>query len=296
MPRITRYLTALIGLAFFAVSALAAPRTDHVFIISLDGGKPAVIQKSAMPTLMGMAMGGAATWKAQTILPSITLVSHTSMLTGVSPAKHKIDWNNWAPEKGLVTVPTVFAEAKKKGFSTAMYVSKEKFKHLNLPGTVDAFEIPSSKSKEVGDAVAKYIVEKKPNLCFIHFTDTDSTGHKYGWGSPEQIAAFADEDAALKTVQDAIKTAGLDKDSVVIVTADHGGHDKTHGSDSPEDMTIPWVASGKGVKPGFSITAPVTTFDTAATALWLLDVPIPAEWDGKPVTTAFTETAPAPAK
>jgi arylsulfatase A-like enzyme len=41
------------------------------------------------------------------------------------------------------------------------------------------------------------------------------------------------------------------------------------------------------VKKGFKITDSVTTYDTAATALWLLDVPLPAEFDGKPVATAF---------
>ena len=74
---------------------------------------------------------------------------------------------------------------------------------------------------------------------------------------------------------------------MVIVTADHGGHDKTHGLDIPDDMHIPWIAWGKGVKKNFTITAPVTTFDSAATALWLLDVPLPATFDGKPVTSAF---------
>jgi hypothetical protein len=53
-------------------------------------------------------------------------------------------------------------------------------------------------------------------------------------------------------------------------------------------MTIPWIAWGAGVRPGYEITAPVTTDDTAATALWLLDVPIPASFDGKPVETAFS--------
>ena len=41
------------------------------------------------------------------------------------------------------------------------------------------------------------------------------------------------------------------------------------------------------MKKNFTITVPVTTYDTAATALWLLDVPVPAEFDGKPVTSAF---------
>jgi arylsulfatase A-like enzyme len=47
------------------------------------------------------------------------------------------------------------------------------------------------------------------------------------------------------------------------------------------------VAWGKGVKANTTISAPVTTYDTAATALWLLDVPLPAEFDGKPVVSAF---------
>ena len=74
---------------------------------------------------------------------------------------------------------------------------------------------------------------------------------------------------------------------MIIVTADHGGHLKTHGDNIPDDMIIPWVAWGKGVKKNFTITEPVTTYDTAATALWLLDLPIPAEFDGKPVISAF---------
>ena len=267
------------------------PRAKHVFIISFDGGKPAVMQKSKMPTLFSVAKEGAYDWNAQTIMPSITLVSHTSMLTGVGPAKHHITWNEWEPEKGLVPVPTVFSVAKKSDRSliTALFAGKQKFAHLFLPGSLDAFAMPDYSAKIVAYEAGEYIKMKKPNLCFIHFADSDGAGHSKGWGSPEQIQAFADEDAALKTVFDAIKKAGIEKDSVVIMSADHGGHDKTHGSNSPEDMTIPWIVWGKGVKKNFQITAPVTTYDTAATALWLLNVPVPTDFDGKPVTSAFTE-------
>ena len=158
-----------------------------------------------------------------------------------------------------------------------------------MPGTVDEFQIPAYNAKIVAAAAAKYIVEKKPNLCFVHFADSDGAGHQFGWGSPEQIQAFADEDAALQTLRDAVKAAGIEKRSTFILSADHGGHDKTHGSDSPEDMTIPWIAWGARVKPNFQIISAVRTYDTAATALWLLDVPFPDDWDGKPVKTAFTE-------
>lgn len=265
----------------------AAPRAEHVFVISFDGGKPAVLKMSKMPTFMAMAAQGSATWKARTILPSVTLPSHVSMLTGVQPAKHKITWNDWKPEKGVVSVPTMFKLAKAAGYSTALFGTKGKFQHFNVPGSLDKFQIPGYKAKDVAKAAANYIVQKKPGLCFIHFADGDGAGHSYGWGSSRQVKAFENTDVALKVVRDAIKEAGIEKSSTVILTADHGGHGRSHGSASPEDVLIPWVSWGAGVKRGTTITAPVGTCDTAATALWLLDVKVPENWDGKPVKSAF---------
>jgi arylsulfatase A-like enzyme len=77
----------------------------------------------------------------------------------------------------------------------------------------------------------------------------------------------------------------------VIVTADHGGHDRNHGSDDPRDMNIPWLVWGEGVTHGSQVQQPVRTMDTAATVLWLLGVAEPAAWVGKPVANAFTEAA-----
>jgi arylsulfatase A-like enzyme len=228
------------------------------------------------------------------------------MLTGVGPKKHKITWNKWRPRKGAVRVPTVFAEAKAAGFSTAMFVGKEKFRHLAQPGTLDYFDYGQDAATsnltagcrkpcktttllaaQVAQRAAVYILEHKPNVCFIHFTDTDEAGHKYGWGSPNQIQAFADVDVALGVVLKAIEDAGIAHKSVLIVTADHGGHRKTHGGKSPDDVRIPWIAWGRDVKRGFAITAPVSTCDTAATALWFLGIPVPTWFDGTPVTSAF---------
>jgi predicted AlkP superfamily pyrophosphatase or phosphodiesterase len=292
----------------FSLSAGAAPRAEHVFIISMDGGSPAVIRQSKMPVLQRLVKQGACTWSAQTIRPSITLPSHTSMLTGVRMEKHGITWNSWKPTSGFVGVPTVFTAAKQSGFSTAMFVGKEKFRHLLQPGTVDEFcfnraasqvvsksESGGSEMKQENNTFARavaanaadYIIQHKPNLCFIHFTDPDGIGHKFGWGSPEQIKAFADVDAALGVIVTAIRKAGIAKRSVILISADHGGHDKTHGQDIPEDMTIPWIAWGKGVKKGFEISAPVNTCDTAATALWLLDLQPASPLDGAVVNSAF---------
>lgn len=278
------------------------PRAEHVFIISFDQGNPDLIQRADMPTFHQMAAEGAHDWHAYTIVPSLTLPSHTSMLTGVGPQAHQILWNSYEPERGLVKVPTIFSLAKQHGLTTAMFVGKEKFKHLLLPGSVDEFVWPQPEDDAlaVARAFAADVGKLKPNLCFIHFRDPDTAGHAHGANSPEKMAALADCDDALKTIKDAIAAAGIADSSVIILTADHGSHDVknregkmvcTHGSAETSDVTIPWIAWGNGVKKNFAITAPVVQYDTAATALWLLNVPLPESFWGRPVTSAFESTA-----
>jgi predicted AlkP superfamily pyrophosphatase or phosphodiesterase len=273
-----------------------ASRPEHVFIISFDGGKPSVMRQSKMPTLQKLAREGAVSWEAQTVMPSITLVSHTSMLTGRVPKQHKIDWNTWEPAKGIVTVPTIFALAKahakeqKTSVITAMFFGKEKFFHLVQPGTLDSMCLPDYSAKIVAAQAAQYIVSRKPHLTFIHFADPDGAGHDKGWGSKEQIQTFAVCDNALKVVLGAIQKAGIAQKSALILTADHGGHEKTHGENIPDDMTIPWIAYGAGIRPRTMLTSPISTCDTAATALQLLNIPLPTNLEaleGQPVWPAL---------
>ena len=299
-------LITLLTACLLASIATAAPRAEHVFIISIDGGKPKVINDTEMPVIKKLAAEGAVTWVANTIVPPKTLPSHTSMLTGLGPDKHQVLWNDYLPIRGFVKVPTVFSLTKQSDPAsiTAAFVGKVKFRHLWLRDSLDVFDFggpqdtaPVAAADEIekrvvpAQTVAKgasaYIVEKKPRLCFIHFPDADSAGHKSGWGSPEQKEAFRVCDQALGQIMRAMDQAGIAGTSVVLVTADHGGTGKNHKDDTPDDRNIPWIAWGKGVKKTHAITAAVNTFDTAATALWLLDLPLPSDLDGKPVTEAF---------
>jgi arylsulfatase A-like enzyme len=301
MKSITRRLfLVLIALALCGcVSVLFADETGahHVFIISFDQGNPDLIKRIDMPTFHQMVAEGACSWNAYTVVPSLTLPSHTSMLTGLGVQQHQILWNDYEPNKGLVKFPTIFSIAKEHGMTTAMYVGKEKFKHLLLPGSVDEFvwPQPDDSAKAVAAAFVASVGKLKPNVCFIHFGDPDVAGHAHGAESPEKIKALKDCDDALKSIKDAIAAAGILDDSVIILTADHGSHDikklgktyGTHGDATSDDVRIPWVAWGKSVKKDYSITAPVVQYDTAATALWVLGIPVPESFWGRPVKSAF---------
>ncbi|MEI6537758.1 MAG: alkaline phosphatase family protein, partial [Verrucomicrobiaceae bacterium] len=135
-------LSSLALLLFTEATLHGKGRADHVFIISFDGGKPAVIQESKMPVLKRLAAKGAVTWTAQTIFPSKTLPSHTSMLTGLGIEKHHVTWNDYTPIRGKVKVPTIFSLAKQTSpdLITAMFPGKVKFRHLWQQGSVDVFD------------------------------------------------------------------------------------------------------------------------------------------------------------
>ena len=100
-------------------------------------------------------------------------------------------------------------------------------------------------------------------------------------------------DAALGQLLATADTAYGKGNYSLLVTADHGGHAYGHGTSDPQDVTIPWIAWGPGVRVGHKIVAPISTLDTAATALWALGYPPPAGLQGRPVLEAFD---PSPAQ
>ncbi len=123
-------------------------------------------------------------------------------------------------------------------------------------------------------------------MLFVHFATVDGMGHEYGWLSPEQLSVAFRADESLGRILAELDARNLRNETLVIITADHGGHDTSHGSHMPEDMTIPWFATGPGITPG-PLTTTVHTMDTAATAAFALGLEIPSEWDGVPVYEAF---------
>jgi predicted AlkP superfamily pyrophosphatase or phosphodiesterase len=291
-PVRVRLLGLLSLLALLWAASLQAAPAQHVVIVSIDGGRPDVILTSNTPNIHELAAQGAYTWFAQTVNPSITLVAHSSMLTGCLPAKHGITWNDkFRPEAGYVKTSTCFEIAKTAGLPTAMFVGKDKLRHIAKPGTVDTFQLITDGALAVCAAAAEYFKTNKPAILFVHEADPDAAGHSKGWGSPEHHAAIETCDQGIGLLRKAIAESGVESSTILIVTADHGGHLKNHGSTDPRDMTIPWVAWGPGIiKPG-EIQSPVLTCDTAATTIYAIGLPPDPNWDGKPLTEIFVSVA-----
>lgn len=273
--------------------APATSVTRNVVLVSVDGLRPDAIARFEATTLQRLMREGSYSLGARTILPSKTLPSHTSMLSGEPPEDHGVVWNNvLTANEDVVDVTTIFSVARAHGYRTAAFFSKAKFEPLQRPGTLDYSQAPGgwfgrwSSDRTMGD-VRSYLAKERPNLLFIHLSDPDRAGHSSGWMSDAYGRAVQEADAALGALVVAADAAYGKGHYALLVTADHGGHGHNHGSNDPRDVTIPWIAWGQGVNAGLLRDVPIQTFDTAPTVLWLLGLDKPDQWDGSAVTKAF---------
>lgn len=275
--------------------AASAPRgrvANHVVVVSIDGLRPDAIARFKAPTLQRLVREGRYSLTAQTIDLSLTLPSHTSMLTGVGSDQHGITWNsNKIEERGHVSVPTIFALAHQAGFNTAAFFSKTKFEHLEVPQSIDHARAPSRgptprSSQHTLRLVQEHLRSARPNLLFVHFADADFAGHTFGWMGHTYGMAVREVDRSLSGLLATLDRAYGAGRYTVIVTADHGGHGRTHGTTHRLDTTIPWIVWGAGVARGDTLSG-IRTMDTAATVMWMLGVNAPGNWTGRAQTSAF---------
>lgn len=261
------------------------PQVRRVLILSIDGLRPEAISLAPMPNLIDFMQSGAYTLSAQTILPSATLPSHASMLGGYCPSKHGVFWNDYIPENGIAAGTDLFDLAHAAGLQTWMYVGKEKLQQVTDLSSLNDFVYVADRDSVLTDRLIAEFPQDF-GLLFIHFGLVDGMGHEYGWLSPEQLSVAFRADEAFGRILAELEARNLRNETLIIVTADHGGHDTTHGSSMPEDMTIPWLAAGPGIRPG-PLTTTVHTMDTAATAAFVLGLDAPPDWDGVPVYEAL---------
>jgi predicted AlkP superfamily pyrophosphatase or phosphodiesterase len=126
-----RWILAVCLFWVLAAPALAAP----VMLISIDGLRPAdVIEAEAkglnLPNLSRFVREGSYASGVTGVLPTVTYPSHTTLITGVSPAKHGIGHNlafdplqlnqsGWTWYASDIKVPTLWEAASRAGIKAA---------------------------------------------------------------------------------------------------------------------------------------------------------------------------------
>jgi arylsulfatase A-like enzyme len=272
-----------------AASSMKARGVKRVVLVSIDGLRPDAITHEHR-AFHKLYLQGASPHYAHTINKSATLPSHASMVTGVDSNKHGIDFNAFKPERGSVRVPTVFTAAHKADIPATMIVGKSKLKHLLTTPADASITIAGMKCKRLVEEAMPTLRSTRQELVFLHFADPDGAGHKVGWMSEPYSEAVKQADACLERVLGAIAESKVRDQTLLIVTSDHGGHQRSHGTRLDVDLRIPWFALGAGVKRG-RFSHAVHTTDTAATILGAFGLSAPAGLMGQAVPEALGNPA-----
>ena len=108
-----------------------------VVMISVDGLAAFYFDdpKAEMPTIRALAAAGAHASMMKSVTPTVTWPNHTTLVTGVTPARHGVVGNNYLDratgqrvvlisdpvfdKEAIVKVPTIYDLAKAAGFKTA---------------------------------------------------------------------------------------------------------------------------------------------------------------------------------
>lgn len=241
------------------------PETTHVIVITIDGGRPDAILQAHTPVMQGLAENGAVDWLAQTVYQPVTVPAHTSLLTGLDPDQHEVTHNDYSEER--IANPTFISLAEDAGYKTAIVAGKEKF--IQFQKENDTFyEFVRTGDPGVTDKTIE-LLNDGYEVLFVHLPNTDFFGHSTGWMSDIYIYELRNTDKQIGRIVDALTELGVLDTTLLIITADHGGHDFEHGQNIREDMTIPMIVYGAGIAP-HTVLEYTTITQVASTVLLAL--------------------------
>lgn len=221
------------------------PAYTHVIVISIDGARPDAILQADTPIMQDLAETGAVDWQAQTVVPSVTIPAHSSLLTGLDTDEHRIVHNDYRTER--ITYPTFISIAQAEGYQTAIVVGKQKFIQFHQDEDT-YYEFVRTGDPGVVDSTIELLADGY-EVLFVHLPNTDFFGHLHGWMSDTYIYELGNTDANIGRILDALDELDIRETTLIIITADHGGNDKDHGQNIPENTTIPMILNGTGINP-----------------------------------------------
>lgn len=230
--------------AFAAVSVFASEITDlkpTFILVSVDGLRPADVDKSNTPALARFAKEGVQTAKGLIpVFPTLTFPNHYSIVTGVRPEKHgivanrfrdaalgefqvgkpEIDRTEWWGGEPLWN--TVVKQGQKS--ATMFWPGSTAVIGGAKPTYVRAYD-ENVPNVERAEQILKWLdlpADDRPTFLTLYFEAVDQAAHKFGVKSPEHDEALKAVDRAVGSLLAGLKARGIVTAVNVAVVSDHG--------------------------------------------------------------------------
>lgn len=269
MRRLFDKAIVVIAIMLMSNTAPAQDQEKHVVVVTIDGFRSNFYleDKWDTPNLKEMTKEGAHADGVDGVFPSVTYPSHTTIVTGVYPARHGIFYNALFEKdeatKGQIywrfdqiTSPTLWEIAQNAGLKSASVnwpvsvgaptifnisdvgakgqrVMEDSTRPAGVSAVLkrelfgNASAIKIGIDKNVAGIAAWVIKTEKPNFLTVHLLGMDHEQHVHGRNGPEVEQAIIRADSAVGMIRKAIAEAGIKENTLLIVTGDHGFYDVT---------------------------------------------------------------------
>lgn len=327
LRRLFGLLLVLTGLALAAhllTSRNAAGVPRNVILITIDTTRADALgaygkQGAGTPVMDALAARGTVFDRAYSHAP-ITLPSHSSILTGLTPPQHGV--RNNITYRLQEDRQTLAERLKAQGFATAAFVSSIILdSRFGIAQGFDHYDddivhythregkaIVTRRAGTTVDAVLTWLdahQQSNPEQRFfnwIHFYDPHAPydpplpyAHAYA-DSPYQ-GEIAYVDSQIGRLVASLRSQGLLEDTLIVITADHGDSFGEHGEETHGFFTysttthVPLILSRPlGTTPGTHLGQVVQSIDLVPTIMDQLGFGVPPELGGKLLTSTDPRT------
>ena len=254
-------------------------KPEKVILVTIDGMRPDAFLSCGHPMVDHVRENASYCMDASSVVPPVTLPAHLSVFYSVPPQRHGTLTNDYVPP--VRPFDGLFEQIRHAGKTSAMFTGWEPLREVSRPGSLTyseyawAYSIESSDTYLTDRALA-CVRERKPDFLFLHLVETDEKGgHDNGWMTEAYFDRIRSALDNLKRILEECR-----KDHTILVTADHGGHDRIHGMPVPEDMNIPMFFFGEAFEGGKELHG-ISLLDLTPTIAKLMALPSVREWEGK---------------
>ena len=250
-----------------------------VILVLIDGLRADAVRACGSEYAQKLLSQSSYTLEARTVMPSVTLPCHMSLFHSVDPARHGVTTNDYTPQ--VRPIEGLVERLDRVEKRSAFFLTWEELRDLSRPDhlaysqTINLHRNANADDR-ITDAAIDYICREEPDFVFLYLGDTDEKGgHDVGWMSETYFKVVANAFSCVERLRAAVPEA-----YDLIVTADHGGHDRSHGSDCPEDMTIPIILNGASFPKDRPFSG-ASIKDVAPTIAALTGASPAREWEGR---------------
>lgn len=298
----TSFTAIFLSLALLGGCTEKAPRADHVVYMCFDAMSAIGVQRAETPNFNRLIENGAVSMHTRCGLPSN---SSPNWMTIASAAPFEMTGvldNDVTPRNGTAVpaiknaigfFPTIFEYIREQKPDAKIYFFGESSWATAMYDMTPFDVIVPEGSKEKispDDAIhraADAFVTDKPDILFVEIDVPDHEGHTWGHEHQNYLDCLHHMDELVGDFVRKLEDNGMMKNTVIVITADHGGYKKGHGGSTMEELEVPVIMYGGPVTKGKVMEHVNMNYDTPATVAGLLGVELPWECHGKFLKEAF---------